>query len=151
MPYLNHGGVIAPFVNENASGVIYGLNQDHNKYNIIQSVYEGLVLSIFDCYEEFNKKIKIVYLAGGATKSLILPQMISDILNKNVCIPKGQEFGARGAAMIAYSSITKLSLNNKLFNQNKISKIFNPNKNKYIEYQEKYKYYKSLSRKLFSV
>ena len=151
LPYLNHGGVIAPFVNENASGVIYGLNQDHNKYNIIQSVYEGLVLSIFDCYEEFNKKIKIVYLAGGATKSLILPQMISDILNKNVYIPKGQEFGARGAAMIAYSSITKLSLNNKLFNQNKISKIFNPNKKKYIEYQEKYKYYKSLSRKLFSV
>ena len=38
--------------------------------NIIlsKSVYEGLVLSIFDCYEKFNKKIKIVYLAGGATK-----------------------------------------------------------------------------------
>ena len=53
--------------------------------------------------------------------------------------------------MIAYSSITKLSLNNKLFNQNKIAKIFNPNKKKHIEYQEKYKYYKSLSRKLFSV
>ena len=36
LPYLNHGGVIAPFFNENASGVIYGLNHDHNKYNIIQ-------------------------------------------------------------------------------------------------------------------
>ncbi|MDA9749072.1 FGGY family carbohydrate kinase [Pelagibacteraceae bacterium] len=151
LPYLNHGGVIAPFFNENASGVIYGLNQDHNKYNIIQSVYEGLVLSIFDCYEKFNKKIKFIYLAGGATKSLILPQMISDILNKKIYIPEGKEFGAKGAAMIAYSSISKVSLSNKIFNQNRISKIFTPNKKKYIEYQLKYKYYKQLSRKLFDV
>ncbi len=151
LPYLNHGGVIAPFFNENASGVIYGLNHDHNKYNIIQSVYEGLVLSIFDCYEKFNKKIKFVYLAGGATKSLILPQMIADILNKKIYIPEGQEFGAKGAAMIAYSSVSKISLKNKIFNQNKISKIFVPNQKKYIEYKQKYKYYKYLSRKLFHV
>ena len=151
LPYLNHGGVIAPFFNENASGVIYGLNQDHNKYNIIKSVYEGLILSIFDCYEKFNKKIKFVYLAGGATKSLILPQMIADILNKKIYIPEGQEFGAKGAAMIAYSSITNISLTNKIFNQSKISKVFIPNRKKHIEYQEKYKYYKYISRKLFNV
>lgn len=151
LPYLNHGGVIAPFFNENASGVIYGLNQDHDKFNIMQSVYEGLVLSIFDCYEIFNKKIKHIYLAGGATKSLILPQMMSDILNKKVYILEGQEFGAKGAAMIAYSSISRLSLSDKKFNQNKISKTFTPNKKKHIEYQVKYKYYKYLSRKLFNV
>ena len=143
--------VIAPFFNKNASGVLYGLNQDHNKYNIIKSVYEGLVLSIFDCYEKFNKKIKFVYLAGGATKSLILPQMIADILNKRIYIPEGQEFGAKGAAMIAYSSVSKISLKNKIFNKNKISKIFVPNQKKYIEYKQKYKYYKYLSRKLFHV
>ena len=49
--------------------------------------------------------------------------------------------------MIAYSSISKLSLSNKIFNQNRISKIFTPNK-KYIEYQEKYKYYKLLIKKV---
>ena len=151
LPYLNHGGVIAPFFNKNASGVFYGLNQDHNKYNIIKSVYEGLVLSIFDCYEKFNKKIKFVYLAGGATKSLILPQMIADILNKRIYIPEGQEFGAKGAAMIAYSSLSNISLKNKIFNQSKISKVFIPNRKKHIEYQEKYKYYKYISRKLFNV
>ena len=151
LPYLNHGGVIAPFFNENASGVIYGLNQDHNKYNIIKSVYEGLALSIFDCYEKFNNKIKFVYLAGGATKSVILPQMIADILNKKIYIPEGKEFGAKGAAMIAYSSVFNISLKNKIFNQNKISKIFSPNRKKHIEYKKKYNYYKYVSRKLFNV
>ena len=151
LPYLNHGGVIAPYFNENASGVIYGLNHEQNKYNIIKAVYEGLALSIFDCYEKFNNKIKFVYLAGGATKSLILPQMISDVLNKKIFIPEGQEFGAKGAAMIAYSSIMKTSLKNKIFNQSKISKIITPNQKKYIEYKEKYKYYKQISRKLFHV
>ena len=148
---MNHGGVIAPYFNENASGVIYGLNHEQNKYNIIKAVYEGLALSIFDCYEKFNNKIKFVYLAGGATKSLILPQMISDVLNKKIFIPEGQEFGAKGAAMIAYSSIMKTSLKNKIFNQSKISKIITPNQKKYIEYKEKYKYYKQISRKLFHV
>ena len=149
LPYLNYGGVIAPFHNENASGVIYGLNHDHNKYNIFKSVYEGLALSIYDCYEKFNKKIKYVYLAGGASKSSIIPQMISDILNKKIYIPEGEEFGAKGAAIIAYSALNKLSLNNKLFKKIRISKIFKPNKKNYIEFQSKYKYYKTISRKLF--
>ena len=75
--------------------------------------------------------------------------MISDILNKKIYIPEGEEFGAKGAAIIAYSALNKLSLNNKLFKKIRISKIFKPNKKNYIEFQSKYKYYKTISRKLF--
>ena len=81
--------------------------------------------------------------------------MISDILNKKIYIPEGQEFGAKGAAMIAYSSITKISLKNKIFNQNKISKIFVPNKKNILNtkksiniiniYQESYLMFKNIN------
>ena len=149
LPYINFGGVIAPFFNEDAKGVLYGLNHNHDKYDILRSVYEGVSLSIVDCYKSLNKKIDKLLLAGGGAKSKIWSQMISDSLGIKVLVPKGEELGAKGAAIIAsvakYNKISNYKLQNKL----KIYKHYLPSKTNSKQYNELYKKYKSLSRKLF--
>ena len=149
LPYINFGGVIAPFHNETASGVIYGLNHKHNKYDILRSIYEGVVLSIIDCYNSLNKRMNKLYLAGGGSNSNLWSQMISDALNVRVIIPDGEEFGAKGAALLTLKAIKKIDINCKKYNKIKIRKEFLPNKNNHNKFKKIYLNYKSLSRKLY--
>lgn len=149
LPYINFGGVIAPFHNEKASGVFYGLNHKHNKHEILRSIYEGVALSIIDCYDSINKKINKLYLAGGGSKSKFWCQMISDALNLEVIIPDGEEFGAKGAAILTLKTINKTEFNKNKYNKIKIKKKFLPNYDNNIKYNKIYKKYKSLSRRLF--
>ena len=149
LPYINYGGVIAPFFNEEAKGVFFGLNHNHDKYDILRSVYEGVSLSIVDCYKSLNMKIDKLLLAGGGSKSKIWSQMISDSLGIRVLVPKGEEFGAKGAAIIASVAKYKKNSNYKLQNKLKIYKHYLPNKTNTKQYNELYKKYRLLSRKLF--
>jgi len=149
LPYINFGGVIAPFHNENATGILFGLNHKHNKYDILRSIYEGVVLSIVDCYKALNKKIDKLFLAGGGSNSKVWAQMISDAMNVRVVIPEGSEFGAKGAAIIALNTIQRKKWNNKK-NNIKIKKQYFPNKKNNILFNAIYKNYKLLSRKNFS-
>lgn len=150
LPYINFGGIIAPFHNEKATGVFYGLNHKHNKYEILRSIYEGVSLSIMDCYNSIDKKIYKLYLAGGGSKSKLWCQMISDTLNIEVIIPKGEEFGAKGAALLTLKSLNKIDLKNDKNNKIKIKKKFLPNKINNVKFKNIYKNYKYLSRRLFS-
>ena len=150
LPYINFGGVIAPFHNEKASGVFYGLSHSHNKYEILRSIYEGVVLSIIDCYSSLNKKINKLYLAGGGSNSKLWSQMISDALNLKVLIPEGEEFGAKGAAIITLKTIKNIDIKSEKNNKLKIKKIFSPHYKNHTKYKEIYFKYKILSRKLYS-
>ena len=150
LPYINFGGVIAPFHNEDARGVFYGLHHNHYKYDILRSIYEGVVLSIVDCYSSLNKRINKLYLAGGGSNSNLWSQMISDALNLKVIIPDGKEFGAKGAALLTLKAIYNLDINSEKNNKLKIKKEFIPNLNNHIKYKKIYLKYKSLSRKLYS-
>ena len=149
LPYINFGGVIAPFFNEEAKGVIYGLNHNHDKYDILRSVYEGVSLSIVDCYKTLNLKIEKLLLAGGGSNSKIWSQMISDSLGIKVLVPEGEEFGAKGAAIIA-SVATENKISNYITkNKLKLYKQYLPSKTNLKQYNDLYKKYKSLSRNLF--
>ena len=54
LPYINFGGVIAPFHNEKASGVFYGLNHKHNKHEILRSI--NYILQVGDQRVNFGAK-----------------------------------------------------------------------------------------------
>ena len=68
---------------------------------------EGLALSIIDCYgAKINRKDNL-YLAGGASKSKILPQLISNTLNVKVKILTNSELGALGISFSIDSYLNK--------------------------------------------
>ena len=114
--------------------------------------YQGLCLSIRDCYEALNIKVKSLSLSGGASKSKIFPQILSDVLGIKIIIPSGEEFGARGAAYLASVAIKKYTSLNQVANKNKkIKKIFSPNIKNKTYYSIKYHKYLRLRQNLVNI
>jgi len=152
LPYFNYGGTISPFFNLNTKAEIFGLLPHHDCDDILYASYQGLCLSIRDCYEALNINIKSLSLSGGASKSKIFPQILSDVLGIKIIIPSGEEFGARGAAYLASVAIKKYTSLNQVANQNKkIKKIFNPNLKNKAYYSKKYQQYLKLRKNLVNV
>ena len=152
LPYLNYGGTISPFFNLNTKAEIFGLLPHYTRHDILYACYQGLCLSIKDCYDALNIKLKILALSGGASKSKIFPQILSDILGIKIVIHKGEEFGARGAAYLASVAVNDYpSLSKAINKNNKIEKIFYPNNRYKNYYLTKYDKYLELRRNLDKV
>ena len=151
LPYLNYGGSISPFVNLNSKAEIFGILPHHNNFDIMTSCYEGLALSIKDCYgNKINKKDNL-YLAGGASKSKILPQLISNALNAKVKILINSELGALGVSFLIDSYINKKNLKNLINTHQKIGHIYTPNKKHSKYLNNKYRKYKQLRESLVNI
>ena len=70
-------------------------------------------------------------------------------LGIKVLVPEGEEFGAKGAAIIA-SVATENKISNYITkNKSKLYKQYLPSKTNLKQYNDLYKKYKSLSRNLF--
>lgn len=101
LPYLSAVGIIAPVVAPHARAGFHGLHDGHTRADLVRAVYEGLALSIRDCYAVMPAPVSEIRLTGGAARSTFLCQLIADSLNARVIVPEGSEFGARGAALLA--------------------------------------------------
>ena len=100
-PYIYPGGERAPFVDASAKGGFFGLNQHHTRYDMIRSVYEGVGLSMRDCYEHMPVDVTSIRLSGGGANSAFWSQLVCDIVGTPVRVPNGSEYGAKGAAINA--------------------------------------------------
>ena len=96
-PYLN--GERAPFRNPFACGGFYGLTTRHTNFDMIRAAYEGLALSLYDCYENLPSIKEHIYISGGGSESNLLCQMFSDCLGKTVLRPTTKELGISGIVM----------------------------------------------------
>jgi sugar (pentulose or hexulose) kinase len=101
LPYLSAQGITAPVVEPAARAELFGLTNEHTRADLVRAVYEGLALSIRDCYEVIPADIGEIRLAGGAAKSTFFCQAVADVTGKCIVVPSGTEFGARGAALLA--------------------------------------------------
>ena len=148
LPYLNYGGSISPFFNLNSKAEIFGLLPHHNNFDILSSCYEGIALSIKDCFGKKINKNDILYLSGGGSNSLILPQLISNALYVKVKTLNNQELGALGLCYIISSYVNNKPLNSIIKNNTKIKKLYFPNKahNNYLS--QKYLKYRKLRESL---
>ena len=98
-PYISAAGERAPFYHPYAKASFFGISTHTTRADLIRAVYEGITFSIKDCLQDANKDGKI-YVAGGGAKSAVWVQMIADITGMEVVVSDGNEFGAKGAAMI---------------------------------------------------
>ncbi len=144
LPYLNYGGSISPFVNLNSKAEIYGILPHHNNFDILLSCYEGIALSIKDCFGNKLNKNDILFLSGGASNSIILPQIISNALGIKIKTLPSSELGALGISYIISSYLNKKSLKSVINKNFKLKQIFYPNKKKSRYLNDKYLKYKKL-------
>ena len=148
LPYFNYGGSISPFVNLNARAEIFGLLPHHNNFDILLSCYEGIALSIKDCFGKTIKQNDILYLSGGASNSLVLPQLISNALNIKVKTVINSELGALGISYLISNFVNKTNLKSIIKNNTNFNKLYKPNKKDYNYMSLKYTKYKKLRESL---
>jgi xylulokinase len=101
-------GSIAPIINQNARGVIFGLNLTHQRKHIIRSLLEGISFEIrwiLDSMNDSGIQIDTVHLVGGGSKNRIWNQMHADILNKSIKTVFTTDAALVGAAMCSAVAI----------------------------------------------
>ncbi len=112
-------------------GVLYGFNASHDMYDLIYSIYEGVVFSHLLHINNLKKggiNCSRLLLSGGASNSSSWCQMFSDILNMEVMTTSTEEVGILGLAIYQalglglYSDLTKA-----IDNMVRIKSVYKPN------------------------
>ncbi|MBO5953009.1 MAG: hypothetical protein J6Q53_02650 [Oscillospiraceae bacterium] len=102
LPYLV--GTNAPEFDAEATGVFWGLRQEHDAIDMAGAVMEGVAFVLRkNCDYIAAKGIQLTSITatGGGAKSPVWCQMQADITGLPVVIPKEKEAARLGAAMIA--------------------------------------------------
>ena len=103
------GVVFLPFLygsnaDADAKAAIVGLTDRHAARHVVRAVYEGVIfghMTHLDRLLKFREMPERIRLSGGAARSDVWAQMISDAFGVPVDIPDGTELGALGAAICA--------------------------------------------------
>lgn len=100
-PYLDPAGERAPFISSAARAQFSGVSAYHTRATLLRAVYEGVALSVLDCYATMAAPVASLRMAGGGARSPLWAQMLADALAAPVIVAEGTEYGARGAVMNA--------------------------------------------------
>ena len=102
LPYLSASGIIAPVVDAHARAQFAGLTSAHNRAALLRAVFEGVAFAMADLADTLGLEAQTpLILCGGGSNSILWCDMIADVLERQILVPEGTEFGARGAAMLA--------------------------------------------------
>ena len=110
LPYLV--GTNAPEFDSDASGVFFGLRQEHDIFDMAKAVMEGVSFMLrknCDAIAAKGTQLRHIIATGGGSKSPIWCQLQADITGLPVVIPAEKEAACLGAAMIAAVSDGKYS------------------------------------------
>ena len=99
LPYLC--GERSPIWDMSARGAFVGLHGETTKRELLYSVLEGVVYSIYDIWQRLGEVPGEVRLGGGAAHNPLLGQMKADLFASTFSVPQEKQSGALGAALIA--------------------------------------------------
>lgn len=105
-PYLL--GERSPLMDPQARGMFIGLTTRHGKKELVRSVMEGVIFSLYDAYRlmiEAHIHPERIILSGGGGRSQLWSQMVADIFGLPVVRLQIGEQSALGAAMMAGAGI----------------------------------------------
>ena len=102
-PYLH--GERAPFRNPYASGSFFGLKATHSKEDLMRAAFEGLAMSLSDCFASLPRTNDRVFISGGASKNSVFCQMASDCLGKSIVRIKEREAGIKGIISVVKTGL----------------------------------------------
>lgn len=102
LPYLV--GTNAPEFDTDATGVFWGLRQEHDAYDMAGAIMEGVSFVLrknCDYIAKNGVKLASIIATGGGARSPIWCQLHADCTGLPVLIPEEKEAACLGAAMIA--------------------------------------------------
>lgn len=98
-------GLYAPYWDQEARGVICGINEDTQRGHIIRATLEAVCFQVRDILDAMAKDCGIplqsLRVDGGMTENKLLMQTQADLIGMKIVKPKMAETTALGAAMMA--------------------------------------------------
>ncbi|MFW6320548.1 MAG: FGGY-family carbohydrate kinase [Halohasta sp.] len=151
-PYLSSSGERAPFLNTKARAQFIGLEPDHTEEHLVRAVYEGVALAMKDCYEHIPDTPEEVYVAGGGSKSDFWCEMFADMTGARFSVPDGEEFGAKGVALMAATATGHYDdFETAVAETRQINTSYDPTPEKTDQYDTLYDFYRSTYETMFDV
>ncbi|WP_307794915.1 gluconokinase [Alkalihalobacillus sp. BA299] len=145
LPYLN--GERAPYWNANARGSFIGLTLAHKKEHLIRAGMEGVIFSLLTVSEALERlagPAKNIFASGGFARSPLWLQMLADIFEQEIQVPKSHQSSAWGAAWMGLVSIGEVKSLTEIANYIPMEKSFIPNDANRKLYQNLYHTFKQL-------
>ncbi len=123
-------GLGAPYWNQHAKGLIYGLTRGTTKAHIARAALESIAYQSYDVImameKDMGRKVNNIRADGGASSNSILMQFQSDILGTIVERPQILETTALGAAYFAGLAIGFWENTDQLISHWTIDRAFTP-------------------------
>lgn len=110
LPYLN--GERTPLRDPAAKGVFFGIKNTTTKEDLLKSVIEGISFGINQSFELVKEKtdIKEIRITGGGSKNREWIKIIASMIKAPIGIPRIENGGAFGAALMAKYSQNDITL-----------------------------------------
>ncbi len=106
LPFL--AGERSPDYLPNARGVIAGLRLATTRDEIFRAGLESVGYEFFDVLEEMvtvTAVTRIVATGGALAASRVWPQLLADVLGRQIAVPRATELSSRGAAIIGFEQL----------------------------------------------
>ena len=146
LPYF--AGSSTPYMDLNATGMIYNLSLGVNNYEIYQATLESLTYEMklsLDLLKENGIHINKLYVSGGGARNDKWMQIKADILNIDIYQLENINSGSVGCGIVVGKCLGVFSsIKEGMDKMIKVKKIYHPNKAKYERYLSLFNKYKKL-------
>lgn len=153
IPLGSHGLMILPyFMGERmpirdplAKGMIFGLNLNHTRGDIVHAAFEGIGFGIcqnLDILRNAGAKMDHIMAVGGGTKSPLWLQVVSDICGVRQAVPEVNIGASYGDALLAGIGIGAVSGPEQIKKMIRIKYVVEPDEEKmaaYTGYKKRFK------------
>jgi len=107
LPYLSSAET--PYWDPDARGAFVGIGDGHTRGELYRAILEGLAyekrLSLELIEAATGTRVRRVVVTGGASRSPLLRQILADVLERTVVLPRQPETTALGAAILAGAAV----------------------------------------------
>ncbi len=102
LPYFS--GERCPIFDPDARGLVLGLTLRHKRHHVYRALLEGVAYSVRhvkEILEDFGVELLDIKAVGGATRSKLFTQIVSDVIQREQVVLKGSLGAPLGACILA--------------------------------------------------
>lgn len=146
-PFLT--GERAPLWNANARGSFFGISLHHKKEHMVRAVLEGITYNLYSVLlilEELTGEQEQIQATGGFARSAMWRQLLADVFNKQVVVPKSYESSCLGAVVLGMLAMGDINDFNIVSNLVGTTHVHEPNVERTAIYRDILPIYNRLTK-----
>ena len=101
LPYLRKAR--APYWDDRLRGTVFGLTAAHDTRHLARAMLEAIAFDLAEIIDIASRQVAVspvLILTGGLSQSVIVPQLLADVMNRDIVIPDHSEGSLAGAAIV---------------------------------------------------